>query len=228
MKAELGEVETRLGYRFRRPALLETALTHPSADPRLGAEMERLEFLGDALLALAVGSLLFGAHPGAREGELTRMRSRLVNTRFLAQKAKALGLDRALVLGKGEEKTGGRKKDSILAGALEALLGAVFLDGGYARARDVVRRVWAKDVREAPLGGIVDAKTALQEFTQRQFGKLPVYETADIRGPDHAREFHVRVSLGDRVLGEGTGPSKRSAAQKAARQALEILRGRGK
>jgi len=220
------DIERRLLYRFARLDLLKDALTHTSVIPGGGAApIERLEFLGDAVLGLAVTELLVRRQPLADEGQLTQARSRLVNTGALAKRARALGLADAVVLGKGEEKTGGRRKPSILADVFEAVIGAVFLDGGYEAARRVVEHVLDLAEEEGHAGQAdEDAKTSLQELTQRLYRQLPVYQTLSVEGPHHARHFVVEVAVGDRILGTGSGRSKRLAAQAAARQALIELR----
>jgi ribonuclease-3 len=220
------EVESRLHYRFARLDLLEDALRHASVVPVRGAvPIERLEFLGDAVLGLAVSELLVRRRPRADEGELTQARARLVNTTALARRARALGLAEVIVLGKGEEKTGGRKKPSILADVFESVIGAVFLDGGFEAARRVVEYVLdLGDEHPHAIPHEEDAKTSLQELTQRLFRTLPVYQTLSVDGPHHARRFVVEVSVADRILGTGSGRSKRVAAQAAARQALVELR----
>lgn len=218
-------LEGKLHYRFARLDLLEDALRHASVSPGTGtAPIERLEFLGDAVLGLAVSELLVRRRPHADEGELTQARSRLVNTGALARLARDLGLAELVVLGKGEEKTGGRRKPSILADVFEAILGAIFLDGGFEAARRVVDHVL--DLGEAgdEEAREEDAKTSLQELTQRLFRQLPVYQTLSVEGPHHARRFVVEVSIDSRILGSGSGRSKRHAAQEAARQALVVLR----
>ena len=218
-------IETRLHYRFARLDLLRDALTHSSVLPSGGtAPIERLEFLGDSVLGLAITELLVRRHAQATEGDLTLARSRLVNTSSLARRAREIGLNDAIVLGKGEEKTGGRKKPSILADVFEAVLGAVFLDGGFEAARRVVEHVFDLEEQHDESPGEEDAKTSLQELTQRIFRQLPVYQTLSTEGPHHARQFVVEVSVGDRVLGTGSGRSKRMAAQEAARMALMELR----
>lgn len=226
MPDPIAELTARTGYVFRRPELGREALTHPSVTTERGvAEIERLEFLGDAVLSLVVSEQLLRQLPGASEGELTKLRARLVNTGALARKAREVSLAELIVLGKGEEKSGGRRKPSILAGVLEAVLGAVFLDGGFDAARAVVERLFGDDVRGVQLArSEEDAKTALQELTQSIFKQLPVYETLRVAGPDHARDFLVAVSVGGEVLGSGSGRSKRVAAQNAAREALARLR----
>src|SRR5262245_349662 len=161
-------IAERLGYRFTTPGTLAVALTHRS----VGGDRdnnETLEFLGDAVLALAIAELLMRQHPAAREGELSKLRAGLVNAGVLASKARTLALSGSLRLGKGEEKTGGRDKESILASAYEAVLGAIFLDGGYDAVRDVVAREFAADLTAGIPAGAGDYKTRLQELTQRRF-----------------------------------------------------------
>lgn len=218
-------IEAKLHYRFARLDLLRDALTHTSVNPTTGAApIERLEFLGDSVLGLAITELLVRRHPQANEGDLTLARSRLVNTNALARRAREIGLAEAILLGKGEEKTGGRKKPSILADVFEAVLGAVFLDGGFEAARRVVEHVFDLEDESGQASAEEDAKTSLQELTQRLFRQLPVYQTLSVEGPHHARHFVVEVSVGERILGTGSGRSKRIAAQEAARQALGELR----
>lgn len=218
-------IEAKLHYRFARLDLLRDALTHTSMIPTSGAApIERLEFLGDSVLGLAITELLVRRNPHANEGDLTLARSRLVNTNALARRAREVGLAEAILLGKGEEKTGGRKKPSILADVFEAVLGAVFLDGGFEAARRVVEHVFDLEDDKGEPAAEEDAKTSLQELTQRLFRQLPIYQTLSVEGPHHARHFVVEVSVGDRVLGTGSGRSKRIAAQEAARQALGELR----
>lgn len=215
-------VAARLGYRFAAPATLATALTHRS----IGGEVENnetLEFLGDAVLALTVAELLMQRHPAAREGELSKLRAGLVNAGALAAKARSLALSDWLRLGKGEEKTGGRDKESILASAYEALLGAIFLDGGYEIVRGVVAREFASDWTVEALAGAGDYKTRLQELTQRLFRVSPVYQLVDEQGPDHAKQFAVELSIGGQVLGRGAGASKKAAEQAAAMAALAAI-----
>jgi ribonuclease-3 len=220
VSGELNErLAVRLGYRFAAPATLLTALTHRSLAGDAGNN-ETLEFLGDAVLALAVAELLMEQHPAAREGELSKLRAGLVNAGTLAAKARRLALSDCLRLGKGEEKTGGREKESILAAAYEAVLGAVFLDGGYEAARGLVAREFASDLVAQELAGASDYKTRLQELTQRRFRVSPVYQLVDEQGPDHAKRFAVELSVAGRVLGRGMGPSKKVAEQAAAMEAL--------
>ena len=222
--AELAE---RLGHRFRRPELLELALTHSSWANERGAgeaHNERLEFLGDAVLELCVSTELFRRFPEVREGELTRLRAHLVSTAGLAQRARELGLDAHLRLGRGEEQQGGRTRDAILGDALEAVLAAVYEDGGFAAAKDAVARIFAG---HWPAGAAApqarDAKSRLQEATQHLFGTMPVYAQVATSGPEHAKHFQVRLTLPDGREFAGQGTSCKKAEQDAAACALEAL-----
>jgi ribonuclease-3 len=220
-------LEARLGYRFARPDELQIALTHRSATAYRREHNERLEFLGDAVVQLVVSDILFEAWPEADEGQLSRRRASLVNSQSLAIRATSLGLGEFLLLGRGEEKTGGRDKTSFLAGVFEAVIGAVYRDGGYGPAREVVVGCFAgeidKPLEEASNEGLGDFKTRLQELTQKVHRTVPSYSILSETGPDHARAFESRVMLGDRVLGTGTGPRKKFAEQAAARAALGVL-----
>lgn len=219
-------LEARLDYAFRERDLLRTALTHRSHTAGPGAQNETLEFLGDAVLGLVVTELLVRAWPRVGEGRLTRRRASLVSANSLAQKAQGLGLGDFLLLGRGEEKTRGREKPSILAGALEAVLGSVFLDGGFEAARAVVEGLFREDVVgvEPPAYGGGEFKTQLQEIVQRDLHSAPEYALSSTSGPDHAREFQVEVSVDGRVLGRGSGSSKKIAESAAAKEAVERLR----
>ena len=218
------EIEQQLGYRFRQGELLETALTHRSLSAtRKAPNNEKLEFLGDSVLELAISDLLMKQFPHFHEGELSKLRASLVNTRSLAHKARDLGLGRALRLGKGEEKNGGRNKDSILAAGYEALLGAVYLDRGFVAARRVLARQFAADIKTRSLAGVGDWKTALQELTQKLFRATPTYTLVRESGPDHEKNFVSQISVGGRTLGRGAGHSKKSAEQAAANEALQAL-----
>jgi len=219
----LAELEERLGYRFRDRATLVSALTHTSAvgsnEPRL---YERLEFLGDAVVGLVMSDLLLCRYREEDEGRLSKFRSTLVNAGSFAQQARRLNLDRYLRLGRGEEKSGGRGKSSILADAFESLMGAIFVDGGYDAARAVLEREFAEAIDLVSAIECPDPKTELQEIYQRSHRLTPTYRLVETTGPDHARMFCVEVLAGDQVLGRGEGSSKRSAEQEAARQALSV------
>ena len=224
--APLATLEERLGYRFAGEVHLLTALIHSSFAFEQGrqplADNEVLEFLGDAVLDLAVGNALFEAFPGVNEGDLTRMRAALVNEGSLADLARVLGLQDALLLGKGEEATGGRAKPSILSCAYEAIIGAVFVDGGYESARALAERQFAPLIargRQSMLQG--DAKSRLQELAQQRFNEAPVYGLEKAEGPDHARLFTVSARFRGQMLAMATASSKKEAEQRAAAAALE-------
>jgi ribonuclease-3 len=218
----------RLGYRFRSSGLLEQALTHTSylneaADSSRG-DNERLEFLGDAVLDLVISESFLSRFPEAPEGELSKLKARTVSEAALSRVARRLGLGHALVLGRGEELTGGRDKPSLLADALEAVIAAVYLDGGLDAARQVVLTTFA-DVSDHLTGPETsDYKTELQEICQREFSALPVYRVLSETGPDHHKRFDVELSIRGQVYGAGSGRSKKEAEQQAARHALEKLK----
>jgi ribonuclease-3 len=210
-----------LGHVFADPALLLGALTHASAmHVSVPRNAERLEFLGDAVVGLALSEMLIRHYPDHDEGALSKFRAALVNTASLAAKAQEVGLDRHVTLGKGEEKSGGRRKASILAATYEAVIGAVFLDAGFDRARAVIGQHFAAPVEAVARLGSGDAKTQLQELCQALHRVTPTYRLVDTAGPDHARHFIVVVVLNDVVLGRGEGRSKRAAEQAAAGMAL--------
>ena len=225
---KLHRLQNRLDYEFRDLSLLEQALTHSSfANERETPDNERLEFLGDAVLELAVSALLVERFPAAREGQLSRLRSRLVNTDALAHIARGLDLGPLLRLGIGEDQTGGRDRTSVLADAAEAILGAVFLDGGFARARKIAVG-WVDDPLQKLDGDGVDLRwknprSLLQERIQATLHKTPQYRVLGRSGPAHEPTFEVQVYVADRILGTGTGSSKRAASHAAAMHALEAL-----
>lgn len=224
---DLSGLQERLGHRFANLSLLAAALTHSSwtneHDPS-ASHNERLEFLGDAVLELTVSEELFARFPKAREGDLTRLRSGLVNASSLAVLARELRLEGLLRLGKGEENQGGRQRDALLSDALEAVLGAVFLDGGFEAGRKTVTTLFAgRWPRNAEKCRRKDFKTRLQEATQRLSRGLPTYILEESRGPEHARIFAVRVALPDGRLFRAEGVSVKRAEQEAARLALIAL-----
>ncbi len=216
------ELEHKIGYRFGNRRLLITALTHPSciAQPEGGGN-ERMEFVGDAVIDLAVAAMLYQCHPEKDEGWLTQMRSRLVDEDCLASKARDLGLGDYIVLGKGEDKAGGREKSSILAGAYEALLGAVFLDGGYDVCHAIIKRYFGEIEGLTDDTNPKDYKSLLQERLQKEGIGLPRYEVTQSSGPDHNRVFSVSVFIDGHQWATGHGRSKKEAEQHAARGALE-------
>ena len=222
------DLESRLGYAFRQPALLENALYHSSyANEHRGAGIssnERLEFLGDAVLGFVTAEYLYGKHPDLPEGDLTRIRAALVCEESLHEVAQYLGLGQYLKLGRGEELGGGRQRPSILADATESVFAAVYLDGGMDAARDLIHRVLLdKEQEEQVEERRRDYKTELQELVQRKPDQILRYEMLGSTGPDHAREFSFRVTLNGRTVGTGQGRSKKEAEQSAARCALEQL-----
>ncbi len=225
--AALRELAQRLKVAFRDLSLLDWSLRHSSfahENPEAGPSNEQLEFLGDAVLSLTVSHLLLEAFPSSPEGELSRRRASLVNARQLAALARELNLGAYLLLGKGEERQEGRKKPSLLADALEAVLAAVFLDRGLAAAQRLVRRWFQPLLAPQTDLALQDPKTALQEFAQAQGEPTPSYHLLEESGPSHQRVFRVAVRLGPRVLAEGSGSSKKRAEQAAARLALAALR----
>lgn len=219
------ELARRIGWEVLDEGLLVACVAHRSwcAENPGWASNERLEFLGDAVLGLAVTDHVFRAYPSLPEGELAKVRASLVSAVALAEVAASLGLGDALLLGKGEDATGGRTKQSILADAMEAVIGAVYLDRGRAVADDLVLRLLGDRIEEAAAGpGGEDYKTRLQELCSRHFDKLPEYRVRD-HGPDHAKHFDAVVSIGGRRRGRGRGRSKKQAEQAAARAAWETL-----
>jgi ribonuclease-3 len=221
--ADLTRLQNELGYSFSETDLLTRALTHVSyGRGKQDGHNETLEFLGDAVLDLAVSDLLMRRFPEKTEGDLSKMRASLVNAAALAEKATQLNLGESLRMGKGEERSGGRKKKSILAGVFEALLGAVYWDGGYEPARRIVERYFAPDIQEKTLGQ-QDYKTRLQEISQMLFHEPPVYKLVAESGPDHEKRFVTEIFVGGKLLGRGEGKSKKQAEQEAARQALAGL-----
>lgn len=219
-------LERRLKAAFKNPGLLHLALTHRSYAYEQGGlpTNERMEFLGDAVLGIVVTDALYHEYPAKSEGELAKMRAALVNMTVLADVAREMGLGGHVLLGRGEEMTGGRDKASILSDTLEAVFGAVYLDGGMKVADRVIRDLFLSRIRGQVEGGTVeDYKTALQEMAAARFGSLPEYAIME-SGPDHAKEFTATVTLAGRAYGTGSGRSKKEAEQAAARLAVEVLR----
>jgi len=228
--ALLGALADRLGHDFAAPDLLEAALRHRSWCGENGAvaSNERLEFLGDAVLQLAVTERLYAADPPLPEGVLAQRRAALVNTRILADAARRVELGTTLRLGRGEAATGGEDKDSILADAAEAVIGAVHLDAGFGAACDVIFRLLADDLERVEAGRDAgDPKSRLQERAAHELGFVPEYDVTGA-GPDHAREFEATVSLGGDTWGSGGGRTKKEAEQAAAAAALQRLIDEGK
>jgi len=224
-------VQATIGYVFNRPHLLEQALTHKSYVNEVRAkgqgDNERLEFLGDAVLALVISDYLAASFPDSSEGDLSKRKARLVSEASLAKAARRLDLGNLLRLGRGEELTQGREKPSLQADALEALIAAVYLDGGLEAARAFTLRAFASDLREEqgdemPLLG-QDYKTGLQEWCQKQFDVLPQYSIIRESGPDHQKTFEVEVSIQGDAAGVGVGRTKKEAEQMAAKRAFEQI-----
>jgi ribonuclease-3 len=225
------EIEERLGYRFRDRSLLRRALTHDShayeaqVGPR--ADYERLEFLGDSLLGFLVADWLSHADEAADEGTLSRRKQSVVSTGTLARAARSLGLGDALFVGRGEEASGGREKPSLLADAFEAVLGAIYVDGGLRPARSFVRRHLAEELRAASTASDLagDHKTRFQEEVQGRLRQTPTYRIVSTSGPAHSLRFEAEALIGPEVVGLGSGASRKEAEQEAARDALRKLQG---
>ena len=220
------ELEEKIGYTFRDPALLQTAMMHSSYTnenhiPKHRCN-ERLEFLGDAVLELVSSEFLFRKSPKMPEGRLTRLRASMVCESSLAMCAADIGLGEYLYLGKGEEATGGRQRDSVTSDAMEALIGAVYLDGGFTNAKEFIHRFVLTDLEDKQL--FYDSKTILQEIVQAGGNGRISYRLTGEEGPDHDKSFCVEVKIGDAVFGSGKGRTKKAAEQQAAYQAILELR----
>ena len=223
---EQADLAARLGWDVADPELFAQALAHRSwcAEHSGREPNERLEFLGDAVLGLVVTDFLYRTYPDLPEGELAKSRAAVVNSAALASTARELGLGNALFLGKGEDASGGRSKLSILADAMEALIGAIYLDAGYVTVNTIVLDLLGERLRESAKGpGDEDYKTRLQELCAQTYDELPVYRVAD-SGPDHAKVFNAEVTVRGRSLGNGAGRSKKQAEQMAARYAWFALK----
>ena len=225
----LRTLEERIGYEFRDETLLKQALTHSSFTNEQkinkAKNYERLEFLGDAVLELVSSEFLFREHPEVPEGELTKQRASMVCEPSLAFCARDLELGEFMRLGKGEESTGGRNRDSITSDAMEAVIGAIYLDGGMAAAKAFIDRFILSDLEDKQL--FYDSKSNLQELVQGKFKQELSYELLEESGPEHDKTFRVSVHMGEEVLGEGQGRTKKAAEQQAAYKALLRLRERG-
>lgn len=232
LRDEFEGLQRVIEYRFRDRGLLEHAMTHTSRaneDVSGGvADNESLEFLGDAVLGFVVADMLFREFPQYNEGQKSKIKASLVSTATLARQAERLALGEHLLLGRGEEKTGGRRKQALLADGYEALIAAVYLDGGIEQARAFIHREFAPMVAEVKDGSLAgqDFKSALQEHLQASERPLPEYKLIGSTGPDHRKQFQVAVVVAGTALAEATGPSKKDAEQEAARLALEKLRER--
>ncbi len=219
-------IEMKLGYRFKRQTPLITALIHPSyrhEDPSIELDNQRLEFLGDAVLGLLVASDIFERYPKADEGRLTHVRSQLTNRDTLAEIGRTWDLGSILMLGKGEESSGGRQRASNLTDAVEALIGAAYMDGGEKAARKIYEKWWAPSADEHAMGEFTNPKGELQEFCQKKWKVSPVYEVVNETGPAHARSYTCKTVIKGKPYGEGSGSNKRSAEMEAARATLRLL-----
>lgn len=226
MKRNLKELEHRIGYTFQDFALLKKAMSHSSYVneehlPKYECN-ERLEFLGDAVLELVSSEFLFFEHPTTPEGELTKTRASMVCEPALAFCAREIELGEYLLLGKGEDATGGRKRESVTSDAMEALIGAIYVDGGFANAKEFINRFILKDLENKKL--FYDSKTILQEMVQGGQEKGIVYQLVGEEGPDHNKSFRVEVAIGGEAFGCGIGRTKKAAEQEAAYQAILKLK----
>jgi ribonuclease-3 len=222
------DLSRELGYEFKDPELLVEAFRHSSyaneSEDRTLNDNERLEFLGDAVLDLAVSDILMNLFQDAKEGDLSKCRAAVVNEKGLFELARELRLGDYLLLGKGEELSGGREKPSILANTLEALLGAIYLDAGFSAAKEIIHRLFLPFLERIDMQGFNhDYKSLVQEHTQEKFKARPEYALVSESGPAHDRTFRVAIYLQGRLLAEGEGRSKKEAEQKAAREAFHCL-----
>ena len=226
-KKRLAAFQKRAGIRFKSMALLNLSFVHRSESNEAGSRLnnERLEFLGDSILGAACADILYRLYPEKAEGDLAKIKSAAVSEETLSDVARALRLDEMLLLGKGEEFSGGRGKNAILADALEALIGALYLDSGYKAAFAFVERHFSPEIERVSEGsGHRDYKSLLQEICQRDFHVYPSYRVLKRSGPDHEQTFWMEVEAGGKVYGPGIGRNKKTAEQEAARLAFEALR----
>lgn len=224
----LTALQEKIHYAFRNPDLLSTALTHRShvnENPQLGArDNERLEFLGDAVLGLCVSDLLMKKHADFDEGTLSKIRSLLVNEKPLADLAAQLGLGDCLLLGRGEDHSGGRTKESLLANALEAVIAAIYLDSSFSKTKTIIKKLMGPLLNDEALNAqCFDYKTALQELCQKKYKSAPLYALLESSGPDHDKTFEVEVTVGPDIRQIGYGKSKKDAQKQAAQKAWESL-----
>lgn len=223
---ELKELEKKTGYSFKNFSLFRQALTHSSYANEHKQEHqhdnERLEFLGDAVLEVISSEFLFFQYPEMPEGDLTKLRASIVCEPTLALCARELKLGDYLLLGKGEERTGGRRRDSIVSDAMEALIGAIYLDGGFANAKEFVERFVLTDIEHKKL--FYDSKTILQELVQGKFSKEVTYRLLSVDGPDHDKKYNVEALVGEQAYGKGSARTKKGAEQEAAYETLLQLK----
>jgi ribonuclease-3 len=222
----LSDIQQRIAYTFSNPELLERALTHKSYanENRVPYHNERMEFLGDSVLNLIVSEYLMKTCPDSTEGDLSRLRAAVVSEPALAEIARTIGLGSYLLLGRGEEQTGGRDKDSLLADSLEALIASIYLDTGMIASEAFIIRFFKDSIQHACATRVtLDHKTELQEICQERLKQLPEYRVVSETGPDHQKQFEVEVWVKGEQAGRGAGKSKKEAEQKAAKAALEKL-----
>lgn len=228
MKKALQELQGKIGYHFQNEVLLKQALTHSSFanEQKINKlnNYERLEFLGDAVLELVSSEFLYNENEDMPEGQLTRLRASMVCEPALAYCARDINLNIYILLGKGEEATGGRKRDSIISDVMEAVIGAIFLDGGIENAKKFIYRFVLSDLEDKIL--FMDSKTLLQEEIQKQNTAQLRYELVGETGPDHDKQFSVEAYLDDKLIGFGVGRTKKAAEQQAAYEALKRLKGK--
>lgn len=229
MKKSPKELEAIIGYKFKDVSMLQLALTHSSYsnDLKIGKlkNNERLEFLGDAVLELISSEVIFAQYPSKSEGELTRIRASIVCEPTLAMCARDINLGEFLLLGKGEERTGGRERESVVSDAFEALIGAIYLDSGFASAKEFVMKFVLKDIEGKHL--FYDSKTILQELVQKYYKERVEYILIEEKGPDHDKEFSVNAMFGGNIIGSGSGKTKKRAEQEAAYGAILSLKKNG-
>jgi len=229
-KELLKELQEKIGYQFQNEGLLKQALTHSSFANEQKiyklSNYERLEFLGDAVLEMVSSEFLFQENPEMPEGQLTRLRASMVCEPALAYCARDIDLGSYILLGKGEEATGGRKRDSLTADVMEAMIGAIFIDGGIEEAKKYIYRFVLSDLEDKIL--FMDSKTLLQEEVQKNNAAQLRYELVGETGPDHDKEFHVKAYLDGKEIGTGVGRTKKAAEQQAAYEALMMLKERGR
>jgi ribonuclease-3 len=227
----LSEFQEKIGVRFRNVSLLNTALSHKSYVNEVSENLEnneKLEFLGDAFLGIVISDTLYNQKLYLKEGSLARIKSYVVSQPTLYRVGKEMGIEKYILLGKGEEKSGGRKRTALIGDSVEAVLGAYYLDAGFKQARKLVERyflkeiLWVEEDRHEK-----DYKSILQEYTQKKHKTVPRYQVTNTEGPDHKRTFYVKVYVQDRVFGPGVGESKKKAEQSAAETALRLLKKRG-
>ncbi|MGI9533432.1 MAG: ribonuclease III [Thermodesulfobacteriota bacterium] len=215
-------IEKKLKYKFKDRKLLKTALTHSSYANECSVESnERLEFLGDAILGCVVAKVLYQMFPENSEGELSKLRSAIVSRSNFCRYAHILKIDKQILLGKGEENTGGRNRESNLSGTFESIIGAIYIDGGYRKTFNIISKLIKECIKDDDI--FADYKTKLQEVSQKEFRQIPRYSVTLEEGPPHDKRFHIKVVIASKVKGEGIGKNKKEAEQAAAKEALHKI-----